>query len=262
MNRFSPKLPAAACICALLIVGCGGGNRYISNRGGEVETAELDLSDIPVRTEPNEYIIGQGDELDILFLYNQEFTQLGLKVRPDGKISLTFVGDIAAAGKGVSELDSLLTARYSEIIRNPNITVVVKNYRPQIVYAMGEVSKPGGYEFRPGMTLLDFLALGGGQNKFAKRNEILVIRRVAPDRVVGIQIDFKELVDKHRFDLDIPLQAFDIVYVPKSRIQSAQDFALAMRDIVLAPADIYLRGWQVANQKVLFDFYKRTGSAY
>jgi polysaccharide export outer membrane protein len=255
-------LPAAACLCALLIAGCGGGNRYLSNRGGEVETGELDLSDIPVRPEPSEYVLGQGDELDVLFLYNKEFTQLGLKVRPDGKISLTYVGDIAVAGKGISEVDSLLTARYSEIIRNPSITIVVKDYRPQVVYALGEVTKPGGYEFRPGMTLLDFLALGGGQNKFAKRNEILVIRRVSADRVVGIQVDFKELVDKHRFDLDIPLQAFDIVYVPKSRIQSAQDFALAMRDIILTPADIYLRGWQVANQKVLFDFYRVTGSRY
>jgi polysaccharide export outer membrane protein len=262
MNRLSPILPVAACIWALLIAGCGGGNRYISSRGGEVETAELDLSNIPVRAEPNEYIIGQGDELDIRFLYNQEFNQLGLKVRPDGKISLMYAGDVAAAGKGIAELDSLLTARYSEIILNPSITIVVKDYRPQIVYAMGEVSKPGGYEFRPGMTLLDFLALGGGQNKFAKRNEILVIRRVSPDRIVGIQIDFKELVDKHRFDLDIPLQSFDIVYVPKSRIQSAQDFALAMKDIILTPADIYVRGWQVANQKILFDFYRRTAGAY
>ena len=69
------------------------------------------------------------------------------------------------------------------------------------------------------------------------------------------------LLGKKRFDLDIPLQAFDIVYVPKSALASVQDFSLAVRDILGTPADLYLRGWQVANQKVLFDFYRKSGNS-
>jgi polysaccharide export outer membrane protein len=253
---------AVVYVLAFVLVGCGGGNRYISNRAGVVESGELDLGDIPIRPEPTEYIISQGDALDVLFLYNSDFNQIDVKVRPDGRISFPYVGDVTAAGKGISELDSLLTARYSEIIVNPDITIVVRNYRPQVVYAMGEVATPGGYEFRPGMTLTNFLALSGGPDQLGKRNEILVIRRIAPDHIVGIQIDFKELIGKKRFDLDIPLEAFDIVYVPKSRLASARDFSVAMKEILATPADLYLRGWQVANQKVLFDFYKRSGNAF
>jgi polysaccharide biosynthesis/export protein len=259
MNNRVGKVLAAAALLVFICAGCGGGNRYISNRGGAVESAELDLSNIPVRAEPKEYLISQGDALDVLFLYNADFNQLDLKVRPDGRISLPYVGDVSVAGKGLSELDSLLTTRYSEIIVDPDITVVVRNFRPQVVYAMGEVASPGGYEYRPGMTLSDFLALSGGPNKLGKRNEILVIRRISPDHIVGIQIDFKELVEQKRFDLDIPLEAFDIVFVPKSRLASAQDFALSMKDILGTPSDLYLRGWQVANQKILFDFYRRSG---
>lgn len=246
---------------AVILGGCGGGNRFISNRGGQVESGELDLGNIPVRPEPKEYIINYGDALDVLFLYNNDLNQLDLKVRPDGKISLPHLGDVEAAGKTVSALDSLLTSRFSEIIVAPDITVVVRNYRPQVVYAMGEVSSPGGYEFHPGMTLTDFLALSGGPGKMGKRNAILVIRRVAPDHIVGIQIDLGQLLGKKRFDLDIPLQAFDIVYVPKSALASVQDFSLAVRDILGTPADLYLRGWQVANQKVLFDFYRKSGNS-
>jgi protein involved in polysaccharide export with SLBB domain len=261
MNSRDAKVLAAGAFLFFALVGCGGGNRFISNRGGAVESGELDLSNIPVRSEPKEYIIGQGDALDVLFLYNSDYNQLDLKVRPDGRISLPYVGDVLAAGKPISALDSLLTARYAEIIVNPDITVVVRSYRPQVIYAMGEVEKPGGYDYRPGMTLTSCLALSGGPSKSGKRNEILVIRRIAPDHIVGIQIDFKELVGKKRFDLDIPLEAFDIVYVPKSRLSSVQDFSLAVKDILDTPTELYLRGWQVANQKVLFDFYRRSGNA-
>lgn len=260
MNKSIAKLVTVVSLVVTL-GGCGGGNRFISSRGGQVESGKLDLGNIPVRPEPKEYVVNYGDALDVLFLYNNDLNQLDLKVRPDGKISLPYVGDVEVAGKPVSALDSLLTSRFSEIIVTPDITVIVRNYRPQVVYAMGEVASPGGYEFHPGMTLTDFLALSGGPNKMGRRNAILVIRRVAPDHIVGIQIDLGQLLGKKRFDLDIPLQAFDIVYVPKSALASALDFSLAVRDILGMPAQLYLSGWQIANQKVLFDFYKRTGNA-
>ena len=156
----------------------------------------------------------------------------------------------------------MITARYAEIIVNPDVTVVVKDFRSQVVYVFGDVTRPGGYEYRSGMTLMNALVMGGGPSKSGKRNEVLVIRCIAPDHIVGIQIDFKELIGKKRFDLDIPLEAFDIVYVPKSKLASVQDFTLTVRDIFSPPAELYLKGWQIANQKVLFDFYKRSGNIY
>jgi hypothetical protein len=51
---------------ACVLGGCaGGGNRLISSRGGEVESGELVLSNIPRRPEPEEYIIGHADALDV-----------------------------------------------------------------------------------------------------------------------------------------------------------------------------------------------------
>jgi polysaccharide export outer membrane protein len=260
--RTGAKYLVAATILVLVFGGCGGGNRFISSQGGRVESGELDLSGIPVRSEPTEYVIGQGDELEILFLYNSDFNQPDLKVRPDGKISLAYVGDVEAAGKPVSVLDSLLTARFSEIIIDPDITVIVRKYRPEVVYALGEVGNPGGYEYQTGMTLTTCLALSGGPSKVGRRSEILVMRRIAPDHIVGIQIDLNELLGKKRFDLDIPLEPFDIVYVPKARLESARDFTVAMKEIISAPAEIYLKGWEIANVKVLYDYYRRSRIYY
>lgn len=262
MNNRGEKILAVLGLFVFILAGCGGGNRFISNRGGAVESGELVLDSIPLRPDSSEYVIGHGDVLDILFLYSSDINQVNIKVRPDGKISLPYAGDIVAAGRPVSALDSVITARYAEIMVNPDVTVVVRDFRPSVVYALGEFMSPGGYEYRDGMTLTNALALGGGPNRMGKRNEVLVIRRIAEDRVVGIQVDINELLSGKRFDLDVPLQAFDIVYVPKSRVARAQDFALAVRDILSTPTELYLRGWQVANQKVLFDFYRRSGTAF
>ena len=248
-------------VLACVLGGCaGGGNRLISNRGGDVESGELVIDDIPQRPGPEEYVIGYGDVLDVVFFYNRELNQVDLKVRPDGKISLPYLGDVAVAGKPVSALDSVLTARYSEILMNPNVTVLVRNFSPQVVYVLGEVSDHGGYPYTKGMTLLDFLAISGGPIKSSKKSGVIVIRRVAPDHIVGIQVDLRDLLDKKRFDLDVSLEPFDILYVPKARLSKTQDFVLALGDILNTPADLYIKGWYVANVKVLYDFYKRQGS--
>ncbi|MCX5752321.1 MAG: polysaccharide biosynthesis/export family protein [Candidatus Krumholzibacteria bacterium] len=262
MNSRGAKVLAVLGLIVFILAGCGGGNRLISNRDGKVESGELILDSLPMRPDASEYVIGHGDALDILFLYAADFNQIDLKVRPDGKISLPYVGDIVAVGKPVSALDSVITARYAEIIVNPDVTVIVRSFRPQVVYALGEVASPGGYEYHDGMTLANALALGGGPSKSGKRSEVLVIRRVAPDHVVGIQVDINDLLSGKRFDLDIPLQAFDIVYVPKSKIAQGQDFMLALKELILTPSELYLRGWQVANVKILYDFYRKSGATY
>ncbi len=262
MDNRGEKVLVALGLLFFMLGGCGGGNRFISNRGGAIESGELVLDSIPLRPDPSEYVIGHGDAIDILFLYNSDLSQIDLKVRPDGKISLPYVGDIVAAGRPVSELDSAITARYAEIIVNPDITVIMRNFRPNVVYVLGDVMNPGGYEYRTGMTLANALALSGGLGKSAKRNEVLVIRRVASDHVVGIQVDINELLSGKRFDLDVPLQAFDIVYAPKSKIGRGQDFMLALKDVLLTPSEIYLKGWQVANVRLLYDYYRKSGTVY
>jgi polysaccharide export outer membrane protein len=263
MSNLGAKGLAGAGLACFILMGCvGAGSRYISNQDGKVERGKLVLDSIPLRPDTTEYVIGHGDAVDVLFLYNTELNQIELKVRPDGKISLPYAGDIVAAGKSVSALDSILTARYSEIIRDPDITVVMRKFRPEVVYTLGDVRNPGGYDFNSGMTLLNALTLCGGPDKSAKRSEVLVIRRIAPDHIIGIQVNIDDLLSRKHFELDVPLQAYDIVYVPKSSIARGQDFMLALKDLLMNPADLYLKGWQVANVDILYEYYRRSGGVY
>jgi polysaccharide export outer membrane protein len=254
------RLACAACAAALVLCGCGGGNRLFTNREGLVESGTLELDSIPLAPEEDEYVIGHGDELEIVFTFNREFNRNEISVRPDGRITIPLVGDITAAGMTPSMLDSVITSRYAEFLRDPDVSVIVRRFARQVVYVLGEVLTPGGYPYERGMTLLSALALGRGPMPRSGSNGVLIIRKIGPAHVVGIQIDYGDVADGKRFDLNVPLQAGDIVLVPKSRVGKAQDFTSILYDILSKPMDLYLKGWQVSNAKVMYDYYRRIGN--
>jgi polysaccharide export outer membrane protein len=245
------------CVAVAILIGCGGGNRMFTRRGGEVISGELVLDSIPLQREPDTYVIGYGDQLDVVFLYDNEYSRSDIKVRPDGRISFPYVGEIAVAGMTAEEVDSLLTEKFSEIIVEPDITVIVSKFQERLVYVLGEVRSPGGYTLEEGPTLLRALTMAHGPTSEAKRNGVLVIRRVAPDYIVGVQVDLVQLLDRHRFELDMPLQVNDVVFVPKSAIDRAEDFVGALFTILGRPMDVYMRGWQVVNAKMYYDYWKQ-----
>lgn len=248
---------------ALIVASCGSsGPRMISNRGGDVERGELLFDEITAAPDLGEYLINYGDELDVSFFYNEDYNLTGIKVRPDGNISLPYIGEVRAAGRSVSQVDSVITDAYASIIREPQISVILKEFDEPVVYILGEVTSPGAYELLQGMTLLGALSQGKFDMKRGKKSSILVIRRVSHDHIVGMQFDIRELTEGGRFDLDIPLQTNDIIYVPTSSLKKAEDFINSMYYILNNPMNIYLRGWQIANVQVLYDFYRRAGQTY
>ena len=66
-----------------------------------------------------------------------------LQIRPDGKITLPLVGDVAAAGRTSIELRDAIASSLKDYITNPVVTVIVVETTPQVVYVTGEVNKPG-----------------------------------------------------------------------------------------------------------------------
>ncbi|MBU8923166.1 MAG: polysaccharide export protein [Bacteroidales bacterium] len=254
---------SVAVLCGLLVLytGCGGGNRMVVIKDGEVEKKPFDADSVQSVPWMDEYYIGYGDVIDVLFLYNQQYSREALKVRPDGRISYPYVGEVAVAGKTASQVDSLLTNKFSEILRVPEITVIIREFEPQMVYVMGQVGNPGGYEYQKGLTLMSALAMGRGLKDSAKKNGVVIVRRVDWNHIVGIEVDVKKIINDNRYDLDVSMMPFDIVMVPKSKLASTEDFVSSFSSILLRPMDLYLKGWNVANIQTVYEFYRATGQA-
>lgn len=90
---------------------------------------------------------------------NDEFT-----VGSNGKVSLPLVGEISAGGLTPSAVagavgEALRTRM--QLVQKPDTTVEVVQYRP--FYITGDVMKPGEFPFRPGLTVLQAVALAGGE---------------------------------------------------------------------------------------------------
>ena len=119
-----------------------------------------------------EYRIGAGDKL-ALRVFREESLSGEFQVSEAGVISLPLVGDIQASGKTVPQFRADLIALLAqEFVRDPNVTVSVVNYRP--VYVLGEVERPGEFDYSENLTVFALVAKAGGFTYRADQNVVMI----------------------------------------------------------------------------------------
>jgi len=160
---------------------------------------------------PPEYRIGSEDVLDISVRNNAELEKV-VPVRPDGKISIPLINDVAAAGLTPMELRDVLTQKFAAYIQNPEVSVVVREIHSLKVSVIGNVKAPGRYELKGAATVLDALALATGFNEFAARRKITILRRDGATQQ-RIRFDYDAAV-KGDSEKNMLVKAGDIIIVP------------------------------------------------
>jgi polysaccharide export outer membrane protein len=135
-------------------------------------------------------------------------------VRPDGKISLPFLGDMDAMGLTPAELQRELTAKYGQVIRDARVTVIVTAVNSQRIYVIGEVRKEGPIQLIAPLTVLQALAEAGGLTEYAKRKDIYVLR-TEQNKKVTLPFDYEAVVRGGKLSQDIVLVSGDTVVVPQ-----------------------------------------------
>jgi polysaccharide export outer membrane protein len=159
-------------------------------RTGEVAAVRAPARAATTPTQP-EYRIGSGDKLQINVYKEADLTQ-SLQVRPDGRITMPLVGDLAAAGQTPMQLQRRLAESLREYVSNPVVTVMVVEVADRVVYVMGEVNTPGAVPLKGSMTVLQALAVAGGFKDFANKGGIKVLRKLGGDRVETIPFSYKD----------------------------------------------------------------------
>ncbi len=162
--------------------------------------------------DPNEYRIGPEDVLQISVWKNDPMSSRQ-PVRPDGKITLPLLNDVAVAGLTPMELRELLVQKIAEYIPSPEVSVIVLEPRSFKVSVMGEVPKPGRYELRSRVTVLDMIALAGGLGQFASRTKIVVLR---PDgkTTTRLPFNYNKAVSGSGEQENFYLRSGDVIVVP------------------------------------------------
>ena len=195
-------------------------NLSTSNSAPEKKHESVIEEKAPKQDKFKEYTFQAGDVFDVKFIEYPEFDQT-IIVRPDGRISLPFLKEFSVVGVSPSVLDAMITERYREKIKNPEVAIILKEFAGQIVYIGGEVNKPGVIQLTSRMTLLQAIFHAGGFKRSAKLDSVILVRNNNNAPEVR-QLDIEKML--YEGSLDLLLQPSDVVFLPKTFVTVAGDF--------------------------------------
>lgn len=111
----------------------------------------------------NEYPIGPGDVIEISVPAMEELKNRSVRVTAEGTILLPFIGHVQAAGLTEAELVEQLQPRLKDYLRNPRVSIFVKEYNSRQVAVLGAVTRPGIYNITSGSeNILEMISRAGG----------------------------------------------------------------------------------------------------
>ncbi len=169
------------------------------------------------------YRIVPGDLVEIKSLVDGSLNET-VRVGPDGKIAHPLTGYLRADGLTPEELSQLLTRELARTVRDPSITVFVREYAGRVVYVGGEVFHPRDVQILGRMSAMSAILAAGGYTPAGDLSKVVLLRKgpegVATSRVV----DLAKLADGADGSVDPALAPFDIVIVPPTTITEIDRF--------------------------------------
>jgi polysaccharide export outer membrane protein len=186
-------------LVVVALVGCMAGTAIADEKtsGKVAGAAQVD------------YLIGPGDVLEIS-VWKEEALTKSLIVRPDGKISFPLIGEVVAAGKTVAHLKKEIENRLVRFVPDPVLSVGVQQVNSLMIYVIGRVNKPGRFVLNANITVLQALAMAGGLDSFAKRDQVKIFRSVT-GKVLIYNFDYDDVSAGRNLRQNITLARGDVV---------------------------------------------------
>ena len=162
---------------------------------------------LPLMAQAADYVIGEGDSLDIS-VWGVKDLQFSVKVRPDGKITVPGLGEVLASGSTPSALQSNLGERLKELVKNPIVTVTVREITNSKVYIFGGGVKSTVYELSRRTSLLQLLCVLSDL-KGADLNKAYLLRNGQK-----VKSDLHKLFIGGQVEEDALLESGDSLFLP------------------------------------------------
>jgi polysaccharide export outer membrane protein len=193
----------AVAVAVALVCACGAG-----------------IPDYDYSAEPDprktEYTLGVGDEISVNVWQNPALST-NATVRPDGTITLPLVGDLRAAGRTPSDLKAEIKTRMAKFVKleGTEVTLAVVAVNSYRFTVSGEVVRPGVFNPTYYVTVADAIAQAGGLTRFAKGDD-MVIMRVDPKAgtVRRIPVPYSLIASGEHPQLNLVLLPGDTLHVP------------------------------------------------
>ena len=175
------------------------------------------------------YLIGREDVLDITVWQSPDLTK-AVVVRSDGTIDYPLLGSLPAAGLPTADLQKTIREKLAQgYVKNPEVSVSVKEYNSKKILVFGQVGKPGLYKLKGPMPLLELLFMVGGSGD-GKRITVIRPAQVSVDTnpalpaassggenatgsASAIEVDLIRLLSKGDLTQNIMIYPGDTLYI-------------------------------------------------
>lgn len=163
------------------------------------------------------YAIQRSDSVTITFPVSPEYNQT-LTVQPDGYVSLMGAGSIRLEGLNLDQAQVAIRDAYAKakVLKDPIVTVDLKDFQRPYFSVSGQVWKPGQYELRRDLTLTEALSVAGGLSP-SSRQQVFLLHRVSSGWAEVHCYEIKKFL--YGKNLEEPhIEAGDMLFVPENFI--------------------------------------------
>ena len=156
-----------------------------------VSNTEKQQSESTIPKDELGYVLGAGDSIQISVFKEPEMT-LRSKIHRGGFVNYPYLGEIQLLGRTPAQVERDIELKLEDgYIMQPMVTVSIEEFRK--FFISGEVANPNGYEFQPGLTVEQAIAMAGGFTDRSDRDGINIrlaatnelIKDVGPTYPVG-----------------------------------------------------------------------------
>jgi len=159
-----------------------------------------------------EYKLGPGDLIEVGVFGIDEYRHT-VRISANGLLKLPLIEAVNASGLTAAELEGKLAELLGgEVIKNPQVSVFVKEYRSQPVYVLGAVQRPGQYQITMQMRVVDAIAMAGGAQSTAG-DEVTIQRPLPNGGEQTITVDLAKIVETGDLKLNVVVQGGDVINV-------------------------------------------------
>jgi polysaccharide export outer membrane protein len=155
--------------------------------------------------------LGAGD-IFALKVYGEKELSGDHQVSSEGTVDIPLIGRLAVTGKTPSEIATAIEKLFQEgYLREPYVSVYVKEYNSKKIFVLGMVRKPGTFPYQGGMNVVEAVTLAGGFTETANANFVVVTRK-KDGAEIRIPVPVEQISKGLAANLE--LQAGDIVFIP------------------------------------------------
>ncbi len=175
------------------------------------------IPDDPARTSEcridlNDTQLGPGDVFDIRVYEEPQLTGT-YRVSADGSINFPLIGQLQVDGLTPPAAGELLEERLAQgYLRNPQVSIFIKEYNSKKISVLGQVSKPGTFPYIDSMTIIQAVTEAGGFTPIAAKNDTVVTRNEKGQKK-RMQVRVESISEGH--ERNFCLRPGDIVFVPE-----------------------------------------------